>query len=355
MTAPPHLVRCPYCLDPIAYDSKALLLPNKLGGLDPVDPEREPNPIRREDLLRNAFQRCPNRSDLPPHNVPVPYLRFGQPLTVAMVGASQSGKTHLLYAMLADLQRDVLTPFGLSVRAVNSRERERVVLRQMQKLDAGKMLSSTPNAGDLVTFLDALLIEGGGRTTPVGFFDVSGEDLTSTDRALRFLAGVDALIFVVDAVTALQLPELARVPAGQGGSLGDRTFAAVLDRLPRSGALIETPAAMVVAKSDLLRFRSPVDRWLGEELRPPLDPALMEAESRDAFALLHEYGGAPWLKPFLQCRRCTLHFASATGGDAQGRDRYPRGAHSRRAVQPLLSILAMRGLLGPYLAEAVGR
>lgn len=354
----PVVVRCPYCLEDLRFDPGRLLLPLPDGaGYQPFDARQERSPVRRHDLVRSAFQLCPNTEGLGEHLIPVPYLNSGTPLTIAMIGDSTAGKTHLLAAMLGEVERGGLDDFGLSVRSVNGQWHERFVRDVVQPLHAGRMLEHTRIAGDQVRFVDALLVTGHGWTRPVAFYDLAGEDLMRTDHATRFLAGADALIFVVDPVTALPSARLDPIRIRLGISdvwLGDRTFGSVLDRIERrTGRLIDVPAAVAISKCDLLRYEPPVDRWLGEPVRPPLDPQAIEEESRDAFAFLDAAGGRSWLRPYVDCRRCTVHFTSATGGEARD-GRFPAGARNRRALQPLLSVLAMCGLLGPDAARAVG-
>jgi hypothetical protein len=125
---------------------------------------------------------------------------------------------------------------------------------------------------------------------------------------------------------------------------GDSTFDTVLDRLPRTGPYLDLAAVMVVGKADLLRFEPPVDRWLDEPRAVPVDPARLQAESRDVYALLHRHAGRAWLRPFDSIRQCTLHVASATGGREEF-GRYPRGVHALRVLEPLVSLLAMRGVI----------
>jgi len=353
----PTVIKCPYCLSPIAFNPAEVYIPRAQGGFERFDLRTEPHPDRREDILRTAWQRCGYQVDgQNRHHVPVPYLTHGTPLTVALVGRSGTGKSNLLAAMLAELEGSLPAQLQLSFGAVNQQLHDRARKRLLEPFSQGEVLGHTQPAGNAVEFLDALLVKVDGAQRPVGFFDVAGEDLLRTDRAMRFLVGVDAFIFVVDPVQALQLPQLDRLPgrpAGGERSLGDPTFGAVLDRLPRTGRFVTAPMAVVLTKADLVRFDSPVDRWLHRPLAVPLDPAEMEAEGRDVYAFVTKYGGGAWLRPVQESQRCTLHFASATGS-APRDGRYPAGAHSRRAVNPLLAVFAMCGLLGPRLADAVG-
>ncbi|MCS0635314.1 hypothetical protein NX801_06510 [Streptomyces sp. LP05-1] len=342
-------VLCPYCLEPIQLDLDALYVTNSLMQYEQLDLARHTNPLRRPDVMRRAVQRCAADPDFPEHHIPVPYLSYGRPLTVAMVGESTSGKSHLLTQMIAGIIEGGLKPFGLDSRPVNPEQHNRFIRDRVQPLRGGAVLGHTAAVGNsFARFVSSLLLtDARGRTRPVAFFDLAGEDLVRTDEVLRFLLGIDALLFVVDPVTALPLPELdhtrrrQRVEAHRGGDLA---FGTVLDRLPRNGPYLEVASAMVLAKSDLLRFRPPVDRWLAEPPATSLDPARVRAESGDVYGLLRQYAGPAWLRPFDSIRRCTLHIASATGSQ-ENRGRYPAGTGPRRVLEPLVSLLAMHGLI----------
>lgn len=348
-------VPCPYCLETITYDPGNLFTFTASGGKLSLDLRSDTNPRRRADAAREAWQRCPGTT-IDGHAVPAPYLMNGPPLTVALVGDSAAGKTHVLAAMIGEIERGGLDGFGLSAQSVNRQIHDRYLRDFVQPLLAGKVLDATRVVGKAVQFADALVIHGPAGARPVAFFDIAGEELARSDAATRFLAGVGALLFLVDPRTALQSSPDAGLRSrlvGTDVGLGDRAFGAVLDRLPRAGRLIDPPAVLLLSKADLVRYEPPVDRWLSEPVRAPLDPVAVAAESRDVFAFLHRHGALPWLKPYRESGRCTLHVVSASGGDTHA-DRFPRGARSRRVLQPLISLFAMAGLLGPEFT-VIGR
>ena len=345
----PHTVICPYCLDPLTYDETRLYARNTRQEYEALDLADEYNPVRREDMLRSAFQRCPHSGGMEPHYLPVPYLTSGPPLTIAMVGSSSTGKTHLLGSLIGEVERGGLEPYGLTCRPLNPEWHSRFVRERVQPLHEGQVLARTTTA-KFAFFADALLVSGHGTTRPVMFFDLAGEDLVEHGEVTRFLAGVGAFVFVVDPLRALRIPYLdeergnAKVPER---SLGDESFATVLSRVPdshRRSRYIHVPAAVAVSKSDLVRFEQPVDRWLRQPLTADLTDRELRAESKDVYAFLRHYGSKAWLRPFAECARCTLHFVSATGGRQQD-NVFPNGVTPHRVLAPLLSIFAMSGLL----------
>ncbi|MFC1402452.1 MULTISPECIES: hypothetical protein [Streptacidiphilus] len=344
-------VLCPYCLERISYDPKALYTANATRQFTELDLSRVSSPVLREDRRRAAYQLCRGGAGIARHHVPVPYLTNGRPLTVAMVGQSATGKSHLLTQMIAEITDGGLEPYGMSWQSVNPQEHALFVRERVAPLRSGEVLQHTAGLGETgqVRFVEALLLKDAtGHTRPLAFFDLAGEDLLRTDALLQFLLGVDALLFVVDPVLSLPLPVLD-VLRGAASDLevkrdGDPAFDTVLDRLPRQGPYLDVPAAIVLGKADLLRFEPPVDRWLGRAVEAPLSRAAVQAESRDVYALLHRHAGRAWLRPFDAVRQCTLHVASATGG-REDRGRYPRGVQPQRVLAPLVSLLAMHGLV----------
>ncbi|WP_240139770.1 hypothetical protein [Streptomyces sp. MUM 178J] len=346
---PPPPVRdpmCPHCLLPVAYDESMLITLSPEGERIPLDLSAEHRPAIRQDALRKAYHRCPHADPARPHELPVPYLTNGEPLSIALVGSSGVGKTHLLATMLGEIEQGGLEPYGLKCLPLNPVSHRTFLRERVQNLHQGKQLAPTGQQS-FARFADGLLVSGGGQTRPVVFFDLAGEDLAEEGEVTGFLMGVGAFIFVLDPLRALRLPSLD--PARERNrlrrrDLGDEAFTTVLNRMPRNGRYVDAPAAVAVNKSDLLRFDPTVDRWLGRALPPRFDAEAVREESRDAYALIAQHATTAWLKPFDDCARCALHFVAATGGEAKG-DVFPHGVRPRRVLAPLLSIFAMAGIL----------
>ncbi|MFC6084863.1 P-loop NTPase family protein [Sphaerisporangium aureirubrum] len=350
-------VRCPVCLDSFVWSSDG----SDLFELDPERFEYRPinlsglrDPQKREVRLRSAYLRCPNPSQdtgPEPHYLPVLYGRYRKPLVIGLVGASRTGKTHLLAAMMGEIEAGGLQGHGLTAVPLDM-IRHRVFLEKfVQPLYRGTKLTFTVPS-DLPEFVDALIVSRTGETGghPVAFFDISGEQLAKVGKGERFLAAADGLIFVVDPEQALRLPGLAE----DVGVLGDLAFSNVLDQLYRQETLLDVPAVVVVSKSDRLRFMRPADRWLAAATPAHLDAELIRMESRDVYAFLHQHGAQGWLLPAARCRRATLHFASATGGRSTD-ERFPRGVRPQRVLNPLIAMLAMTGVIDGPEAREVGR
>ncbi|WP_435973530.1 hypothetical protein [Streptomyces sp. Qhu_M48] len=350
LPAPPSRSRmCPHCLLPVEYDERLLVTIDAKGNRIPLDLTAERRPGHVADALRKAYHLCPHTVDGDEgHELPVPYLVNGEPLSIALVGSSSVGKTHLLAAMLGEVELGGLEPYGLKCLPLNPEAHRTYLRERVQSLQQGRQLGRTGQQ-TFARFADGLLVSAGGATPrPVVFFDLAGEDLAQDSEVGRFLMGVDAFVFVLDPLRSIRLSSLDPIREQSGvrrRDLGDEAFATVLNRIPRQrGGLVAAPAALAVNKSDLVRFEPVVDRWLGRALPGRHDPAALRAESRDAYAFLAHRAGPAWLKPFDDCADCTLHFVAATGGQARG-DRFPHGARPRRVLAPLLSLFAMCGLL----------
>ncbi|QXJ21188.1 hypothetical protein AGRA3207_002018 [Actinomadura graeca] len=342
-------VLCPVCLERIPWDDPPLHRFDAGTGEyveQPVPAGAGPEQSAR--LRRVAWVRCPNERG-EPHHLPASYGESGPPLVFGMVGASGSGKTHLLTAMIGAVERgDLHRHYGQACWPLEMRLHQEYLRDNVGPL-AGEARELRPTPPGRVMFADGFMVaQGEGPPRPVALFDVAGDDLLRVADATAFLDAADGLIFVVDPV---RLDEA-------GGR--DRTFGVVLDLLRASGRLPEVSAAVVVAKADLLRFEDPLALWLRRDTAA-LDPEESLSESADVYAYLHGRGAHAWTRPYRECARATLHVASATGsgsvrgdGDGTGDARFPRGVHPRRVLRPLVSLLAMSGALASPEAERIG-
>ncbi|HEX8005899.1 MAG TPA: hypothetical protein VF482_05655 [Trebonia sp.] len=341
-----RLIRCPICLDEFVWDEQDMF--EVAGGeFQALDLAGMTDRVRRSHLLRTAYKRCPNPSgDTEAHYIPAAYATDPDPLIIGLIGTWATGKTHLLAALVGALVRGGLQPFGLNVSALDIGLHQRFLENVRTLLERGQVLPRT-RVG-VTGFADAFMLTSPTRSRTVAFFDVSGEDLQKTEKGSRFLMAAGALIFVVDPLRATPgLVSFAGAP-GQAAQMGDDAFGVVLDSLRAERNLLSIPSTIAIAKSDLLRFQPPVDRWWRSPVTPErFSPETMAAESRDAYAFLYQHGAEAWLKPFHDSASSSLHFVSATGGNPNG-EQLPRGAQPQRVLMPLLAILAMTGMLPGY-------
>jgi hypothetical protein len=337
----PRRVTCPICLSRIDWHD---LTPFRWDGTtgryveltipDDLSPEQE----RR--FMRTISWRCPNPAgDMEIHFLPAAYGQYGPPVVLGLIGATSSGKTHLLTAMVAAIERGELSHQGLTHSPVDPGRHRRFLASHVQPLLAKS--SVLPKTGErIISFADAFLIgQDGAELRPVALFDVAGEELLEVEDAKRFIEIAAGFIFVVD-------PDQFG-----GGELGDLTFNAVLDLLKTSGRLDTVSAAIVLNKCDQIRFDDPVALWM-RRVDNGLDTAAVLQESADVYAYLCRRNAEAWARPFQECGRSTLHFVSATGS-AKAERHYPRGVRPQRVLAPLLSLMAMTGVVvAPQAVEA---
>jgi len=352
--APPsangHII-CPICLSRLTswdelprfrWDSAAT---RYVELKDPVNA----GPEQRAQARIGASVRCPDPiSSAGEHYLPANYGRYGQPVVLGFIGATSSGKTHLVSAMVGAVERGDLAVFGASSRPVDQALHHSFLEEKVRPLlNEARVLA--PTQEKVVSFADALLIgPDGGRERPVALFDVAGGELgrgqTSKHGAKNFLAVADGLIFVVDPTQF------------SSGRIGEETFNTVLDLLRESGRLPYVSAAIVLNKADLLRFEDPITQWLRTDM-VEIDPELTLRESADVFAYLDDCDARAWTRPYHDCGKATLHVASATGEpspEAGATGVYPRGVTPRRVLLPLVALLAMTGVLTGEQAQRVG-
>ena len=343
-------VECPICNKLINWRSAP---PYRIGANNQPEPlVRDPRESEAswKDRLITAYRPCGELGQPDTHLLPYDFGDY-TPVSIGLIGHSSAGKTHLLAAMISRLCSNdpVLDELGLQVGPLDLAVHQRYVADYVTPfIGQHKQLGGTP-ANARVEFCDALKITNSqNRSFAVTFFDLAGERLARPhDDEVRFYASAKALIFVVD-------PEVLP-PRGQN-TAGDASFDVALRRLSarprprRADAFKPVAAAVVVAKTDLIRFEDRiVSDWLALG-SPEEEGALstVERESEDVYAYLSERGAGPWLSPAQQCFRSTLHFASATNGPASS-GAFPGAFRQCRVLKPLLAVFAMTGILDDRL------
>ena len=340
-----HVI-CPMCLSGLDW-SKLPLWRWDAGRGDyvlvevPTDAPRQ----LRAHLERGAMVRCPNHYNIMQgeHYLPADYGNYGPPAVIGFIGLTKSGKSHLLSAMLGEIERGGLDDYGIRTRPIDYRMHRKFLDERVYPfIKENKVLPRTDEG--IVTFADAFLAASGNAPErPVALFDVAGGELVSVDNTKHFLNVADGLIFVVD-------PSQLDIHG-----LGDESFNTVLGALQSAHLLPDKVcAAIVVNKADMIRFEDPIAVWLRSD-GTQLDAEEIIRESADVFAYLESRGAEAWTRPYSECAKATLHVASSTGGagppEGEG-GQYPRGVTPRRVLRPLVALLAMTGVLtGPEAAK----
>ncbi|MFB7613647.1 hypothetical protein [Kitasatospora sp. NPDC056181] len=369
LTGEVGVIDCPICVGQLHWEQAPLLTLDADGTENPLDLRTVHGDANRRRLLMHAYRRCPGNDAQPPHLLPERFPGLGtRPVTIGLVGASGTGKTHLLAAMVSRLHdATVMARMNLQVQGLDLRMHAAYLGGQVSRfIDRREELPAT-RIDAPVEFAVGLMVDDlvSGRSHTVVIFDVSGERLQSPDRDLAFINQLSALLCVVDPTAVLGL-----TGPRQGGVGGDHAFDATMDRLKnarcRPGSpLVPIPAATVVTKADLLTRRgySEITRWLPHGLHEDLDLGTVEEESRAVYAFLASRNGKRWLGPAHECWDSTLHLASATGTSAVVTEegartvgRFPEASfRQRRVLRPLLTLFALTGVLDMGTARNLGR
>ncbi|MET9732502.1 hypothetical protein ABZZ79_18195 [Streptomyces sp. NPDC006458] len=358
------VVECPMCLTDLDWYAADRVVLDETRGMV-AEAERTPGGREaRNAQLARTYVVCPGNDDVPRHEIPYRYPAFGtEPVRIGLVGASSTGKSHLLAAMIDQARKPtVMARHGLRVEALDPLHYHRYLNEVVTPfIDSRQELLPTANRPD-PRYSTGMVVtdEHTGRSHSVIFFDVAGGRLERTGRDMDFLNRLNALLCVVDPT---------RVPGltGQRAAAGrDPAFEHVRQRLRQQLAdpavpFLPVPCALVVTKCDLLRFRGyrEIDGWLHEKPDAENDLSTIERESEDVHAFLGARGGHDWLQLPGECGYSTLHLASATG--TPPRDQ-PGGQGPRlfdetmfrqqRVLRPLLALFAMRGVMTGPAADA---
>ncbi|GAA2372929.1 hypothetical protein [Nonomuraea africana] len=346
-------IECPICLRWVDWEAT----PPVVFGADdrPEILRKDPreDEVAWQTRLQTAYRPCSGVGSADSHYLPYDYADY-RPIIVGVFGESRSGKSHLVAAMISRLCANdaALRRLGLTVDPLDLRTHQQYMSRTVEPFIKGRRRLD-PTQPLPVAFTDALRVtNAAGDSFAVSFFDVAGEQLERSDPEVRFFGSVNALLFVIDPDS---IPGLTQ-PAAT--AIGDSTFEEALKRLggrPSPGKeFLHLPAALVVAKADLLRYSFDLaGEWMSRSGgAEETDLSTVERESEDVYALLVERGAEPWLRPAERCYRSTLHFASATNVSPT-ESAYGEGFAQRRVLKPLLALFAMTGVLDEELMRPV--
>ena len=322
-------------------------------------------PLCPQCLGPTGTRVCPDCHSVLPDNFTADSPLFG------IVGVRGSGKTVLLTVLGKELTETVARRFDANIDSVGS-SMLHVRLANARADMEGKHGSLPPqtqrkNAIETVPAvytveLKMASVAGLKRSvsTIFSFYDTAGEDLTTSDlaRDQHYLGAADGLILLLDPFG---------FPANRDEALRRGISPEVLRDEPRTilRALtdvlrevehlkptkkIRKPVAVVLAKIDA--FFDQVDP--DDPIRSPSsqDPVFDEKESRTLHeyvaSLINKWGGDDVLRA-LEYNYQTYRFfvASALGAEPDYRANRvsSRGVHSHRVAEPLLWLMARRGLV----------
>ncbi len=309
---------------------------------------------------------CPECHSVLPDNFTADSPLFG------IVGVRGAGKTVLLtvlgkeltdtVARRLDANIDAVGSSNLLTRLANSRAEMEGQSRALPSQTARKNVVETVPAVYTIT-LEKAVVAGlkRGVSTIFSFYDTAGEDLTTADRARdqHYLAAADGLILVLDPFGFPANRERAVQRGVDPGSLRDEPRAvlrALTDALReaehlRAAKKIRKPVAVVVAKIDAFFDQIGPDDPI--RLPSPRHPEFDEGQARSLHehvaSLIVRWGGDDVLRA-LEHNYQTYRFFAASALGAEPEYRANRvnshGVHPHRVAEPLLWLMAMRGLVG---------
>jgi hypothetical protein len=313
-----------------------------------------------------GIRLCPNCHSTLPANFTSSSPMFG------LVGVRGSGKTVLLSVLAAELTSAVARRFGASIDTVGNSALLARLQSVRQSLEPGgdghlpaqtaafSKAETVPAVFEWQMTRQRRGLGGATASTILSFYDTSGEDLATLDRAREqhYLAATDGLILLLD---PFGLPENRGTALARGvnpENLKDtpmQVLAAVTGMLREADRLgpnkkIKRPLAVVLAKIDAFFPEVGPDDPIRRV--PAALPVFDEQESLDLHhhveALVDRWGGDDVLR-HLQHNYTDYRFfvASALGAEPEYASARvdSRGLRPHRVAEPLLWLMADRGFL----------
>jgi hypothetical protein len=312
-----------------------------------------------------AARRCPGCHGLLPHN-----MEYTGNQIIGLVGGVASGKSHYISVLINALERQValarfgcisFAPLGADTELVYDEEYFRPLFENHSPLRGTQRLN--PGEINRPLIYSMVFDRTGGRGTRrlnLMLFDASGEQIQDEAELViynRYILKAAGLIFLVDPLTlpgiGEYLPDWLRdQPTPQYESF--RVLHTVADAIRREqglkpGEQIETPVAITVAKSDLLRYVAEEIGAVPEFLRDATheggyNPASALSVSQEIEEFLARLAGPAFAQATAQFSNMSYHAVSATGGPPDETGRYPILA-PMRVLDPLLWILWKIGVV----------
>lgn len=314
--------------------------------------------LGREATLEQAARHCPHCDNALPSNDAKNY-------TIAIVGDVSSGKSLYIASCIYQLLQghaaqmigfDSITGMGQTNEKYHDDYFEPVYLNKR------KVIPTIP--GSLHPPLVYELGFTGRETINLLFYDASGEDLR--DPALmvqysHFVLDASAIIFLADPV---QMPGIVQTLPDHLKPTPDQiqkfTTGMVLDRVMRTfkqgkglsqGKKVETPIAITVSKSDLLKFAAAFDHnsalyLYDNTYANQLDTMKFAMISSQVEELIKNFGDQQLLLLSKQFQNVCFFAVTATGWSPDSNGEFPP-LEPKRCLDPLLWTLWKLGIIDP--------
>ncbi|MCZ2817256.1 hypothetical protein [Modestobacter sp. VKM Ac-2984] len=390
-----RLAPCPYCYEGVDTSTPAFRCTGRpapgrkacekqrddvrdevLADATPTFPVFRPQKGRRiGSLVEAECPHCFSRTGIrlcPTCHSPLPANFTGNSPLFGLIGVRGSGKTVLLSVLSKELTSSVARRFGAAIDTVgNSALLTRLdgYRRALEPGGDGTLPEQTPEFTKTDT-VPAVFewqmttqrrgLGGGSASTIISFYDTSGEDLATLDRARNqhYLAATDGLILLLDPFGLPANRDTALARGIDPQNLRDtpiQVLTAVTGMLQEADRLgpnkkIKRPLAVVLAKIDAFF----ADVGADDPIRrvPAALPVFDEQESLDLHhhveSLVDRWGGDDVLR-HLRHNYTSYRFfvASALGAEPEYASARAnnRGLRPHRVAEPLLWLMADRGFL----------
>lgn len=313
-----------------------------------------------------AARRCPNCSNLLPHNI-----EYMDNQIIGMIGGTLAGKSHYIASLVKQIEQErVLDGFGCIEFSPISDEVSRRYQEEYHDFLYQKRepIPKTQPVQDFIKPLVYVLVFRRQHKWPplkrvnLILFDAPGEEMDSRAdiaQITRYIVNAAGLIFLVDPLTIPgifeQLP--CHLRQNSGGIESFRILDGVLQVWRRyhgviEGSPVQLPLAIAISKADLLKY---VVENLGTQsvfLKQPyydgryrnLDIPQINDEVQE---LLQRYNGGALISKSAAFSKKVYLAVSATGCAPDGSKTPPQFPFVRpiRCVDPLIWLLAQLGVI----------
>lgn len=330
----------------------------------------EPTMADMADWLAKGHQpQCPLG-----HSLPLQVVERDS-IVIGLVGEPGSSKSHYLAALVMELiEGNVLAKAGYDIglasncRPLFTRDYQVPLFRRRAPLAATAPLIEDEDEEERLPIILVMRDSGTGHETNIIFYDPSGEQLNSpavVAQYNRFLFVADALFFFIPPVV---LPGLRdRMPSVDGDGQTMLQTKGMIDELElqlrrtrgQARGTVDVAAAALLAKADLCRGVPGFSDDLLEQpdystttMNQTLRRIRQETQIVSQF-MAQARGDNLVMGLAARFPEVTFHAVSATGCAIE--DGIFPSVHPTRCVDPILSVLARRGMLGPPPAFEPGR
>jgi GTPase SAR1 family protein len=382
---PTFTIRCPYCrytfhpgdaiISSLAHSNTVLYTPPKHGSL-----KYYLSRVKIEELSGTKYTTEMARRVCPSCHRLLPEHEMDRTLNIAIVGDTSSGKTHFIAVLIDQLKRGLLMQAGNDgMRLISlSPETDRKYMSEyytpiLQNRDArmGGTARGTFSASGTPVTSDPLIYQlmlhdnrtNITQTVNLLLYDIAGEEIADSTLIVQFgehILRADAIIYLADPMTIEkvreQLPSHLQ-PGSQEVSArsAHEVLANVMYRFEQyqriaPGTNIEVPTAIMLSKSDLLKYTLPVSQHRNYLIFQPetydgkAHPQELARLHQEVESCLRFYGEQALLQ--VSSRFTQFHFfaVSATGAPPDGNGKYIH-LEPLRCLDPFVWILWKLGYI----------